>query len=918
MALEHRVFSVPSAFRRVSLDQLDISPRLLSLLKKRGFSQLGDFDSVSHIEFRRYFRGFPSPTDVVLAVEESIKRLLNALESSAHEAQPAARSLKDINTHDGERSQALIASAAGNAQSRTEEVHEHSPVEQPVLIYIPVEHRGKPITALHPSVRLRHVLQDAGIRVLGQLHGRAVVQFGKLRNCGQKTVNELQQLVHKVQGLAEMPQISSAQQHDPNVLRVDESVRALAVNELPISKRLETVLSERGWHKLGDLHGINATELLKTRNCGRTTIWELKQLLTRAHAGEFASEPSISSTEPLTCIIRAIDAGMRGVSERDREIVTQRLFGQNGGFRTLEDVGEQFGMTRERVRQIVKAAFQKVRRSSSPVLARALEALAKDHNTSVIPVSAPLITERLSSARHASEWPALFYLYVVDQIAPSIPVWGLEIRHETLDKSQHDEINLALEKWLPTKGEHPTAKEALEHLRRDSKLKELSAVAFFSVLQRARRIIVDFARTDEPRLRLRRLRLFDVALSVLAESTEPLTPETIIERARTRFGADAVMLSGRTAENALAARPDVFRLGPRSFGLRQHFLSSEADWPVLRERFIRLLRKQNRPISTIEVCDKRSVALPSDMNSYELAEVLREDPRLIDLGRRLFGLAQWGVEEREHIKDLLPKTLTQAGRPLTASEMYERLTKFRSAAPTALSTILRDHPKIVRLEFEHYGLRSWGDSHHEFFVTKRSIVERVVRHVDPPVTFAQLCELFRIPVEGAAADLLWKSCAGSSRLRRAPDHRGEDTLLMHTSVSLEQALASIARNLGRPAPAYELEWELRATYGELFGNVRLQRIEKRLDKSARFLRNADGAFFLDADLDLAEFDVSAIRAAAAKLMREEREILSSDDLLERLESQGFDLEGMTRGMLASVLRGSEELEEVGRERFRAK
>jgi hypothetical protein len=224
----------------------------------------------------------------------------------------------------------------------------------------------------------------------------------------------------------------------------------------------------------------------------------------------------------------------------------------------------------------------------------------------------------------------------------------------------------------------------------------------------------------------------------------------------------------------------------------------------------------------------------------------------------------------------------------------------------------------MRLEFEHYGLRSWGDSRKEFFVAKRSIVERVVRHADPPITFAELCKLFRIPTEGFAADLLWKSCAGSEKLRRAPDRRGEDTLLMHKAVSLEQALASIARTLARPARAYELEWELRAKFGELFGHVGLQRIQERLDKSPRFLQNADGAFFLDADLDLGEFDVSAIRAAAAKLMREEREILGSDDLLERLESQGFDLEGMTRGMLASILRGSEELEEVGRERFRAK
>jgi len=378
------------------------------------------------------------------------------------------------------------------------------------------------------------------------------------------------------------------------------------------------------------------------------------------------------------------------------------------------------------------------------------------------------------------------------------------------------------------------------------------------------------------------------------------------------------MLSRHGAENALITHPEIFRLGPRSFGLRQHFVSTPTDWPALRERFVQLLRKENRPISTIEVCDKQSIALPSGVNSYEVAEVLREDALLIDLGRRLFGLAKWGIEEREHIKDLVPKVLAQADRPVTVSEIYARLTKFRSAAPTGLSNILRDHPKIVRLGFQHYGLRSWGDSRNDFFVTKRSIVERVVRRVDPPIKFAELCKVFRIPAKGRAADLLWKSCAGSKWLRRAPDRRGENTLLMHKAVSLEQALASIARTFARPARAYELEWELRAKFGELFENVRLQRIEKRLDKSPRFLRNADGAFFLDADLDLGEFDVSAIRAAAAKLMREEREILSSDDLLERLESQGFDLEEMTQGMLASILRGSQELEEVGGQRFRAK
>jgi hypothetical protein len=92
------------------------------------------------------------------------------------------------------------------------------------------------------------------------------------------------------------------------------------------------------------------------------------------------------------------------------------------------------------------------------------------------------------------------------------------------------------------------------------------------------------------------------------------------------------------------------------------------------------------------------------VTSYELAEILRDDTRFIDLGRRLFALAQWGIEEREHIKDLLPKIFSQADRPLTVSEIHERLTKFRSATPTGLTNVLRQHPKIKRLDFDYYGL----------------------------------------------------------------------------------------------------------------------------------------------------------------------------------------------------------------------
>ncbi len=132
----------------------------------------------------------------------------------------------------------------------------------------------------------------------------------------------------------------------------------------------------------------------------------------------------------------------------------------------------------------------------------------------MVPITAPLLEAQLSAISEACERPILFYVYVIEQIAPRIRVWGLDRRSQPLDVSQRNEINLALEKWLPAKGEHPTAKEAFDHLRGHSKFGQLSVAAFFSALERARRIIVDFPRADEPRLRLRRLRFFDVALPV--------------------------------------------------------------------------------------------------------------------------------------------------------------------------------------------------------------------------------------------------------------------------------------------------------------------------------------------------------------------------------------------------------------------
>ena len=174
--------------------------------------------------------------------------------------------------------------------------------------------------------------------------------------------------------------------------------RSLRLEELPMPTRLGNVLRARRYTTIGDLHGCDLRKLARDQNCGQKTILQLKQLLRRAEAGEFTPVPPLqvelttdcspSSADALTSVIRFIAVGMSSVSERDREIVRQRLFGDKGGPRTLEDVGEQFRMTRERVRQIVRDAFENVRRSGGPVV-RALEAVANEQNAAVVPITGP-------------------------------------------------------------------------------------------------------------------------------------------------------------------------------------------------------------------------------------------------------------------------------------------------------------------------------------------------------------------------------------------------------------------------------------------------------------------------------------------------------------------------------------------------
>ena len=60
-------------------------------------------------------------------------------------------------------------------------------------------------------------------------------------------------------------------------------------------------------------------------------------------------------------LTKAVEEALGELSEREREIVRMRFGLDDGQARTLEDVGKEFRVTRERVRQIEAKTLAKLR-----------------------------------------------------------------------------------------------------------------------------------------------------------------------------------------------------------------------------------------------------------------------------------------------------------------------------------------------------------------------------------------------------------------------------------------------------------------------------------------------------------------------------------------------------------------------------
>ena len=418
-------------------------------------------------------------------------------------------------------------------------------------IQIPARLRNHPLGGWQTSARLTALLDRSGIRVLGDLHGRKVVDFAWEKNCGPKTLYELDLLARRAQsrnGKAshighrhDYAHASHACSHSSNAIVSDaamgkmqedaedfvipESLWHLSFNELPITRRLASVVRLIGARSLGDLNGHNAFELLQHKACGWGRISEIQQLIERAVSGEF----DVGHIEHATAVAELLSLLEEGVAKlplRSRQFLLAKIGGQmergrrpRAGLLCLShaEIGRRHGLTRARVHKVFVNSIHSLRKIWGPRVPRLLEVIKWRCLSMICPLTPQLLETWMAppaqswSRSKTRGYPATMrlsmeaHVRLIAALDKGIP-WWLETTHrpEYIDHFI-DQFDLALAQMAREAGGQISVAEAYRNL---SKSKEwdsrpLTITNFFRMLRGTQRTTVEFKDPEMPIIRPR-------------------------------------------------------------------------------------------------------------------------------------------------------------------------------------------------------------------------------------------------------------------------------------------------------------------------------------------------------------------------------------------------------------------------------
>ena len=388
-------------------------------------------------------------------------------------------------------------------------------------IDIPAGLRGQPLEAWQTSVRLTAVLRRSGVRVLGDLHGRKVDDFAWERNCGFKTLHELDWLARRASrdceraekatsaGNGSLPLPGSSgrcrttadAQQDEVGFAIPESVCQLQFHELPITTRLANVVRSIGARTLGDLKGRSTFELLQYRACGWRTLGEIQHLIERAISGEF-DEAQIEESTAAAELLTLLEQGMAKLSPRERQFLLARIEGEGLPCLSFAEIGRQSVLTRARVQQVVAKAVDNLRKDWGPRVPRLLELVNRRCLSMVCPLTPALLEQWIAESPRSFRLSTNAQVRLIAALDENIPCWP-EKHHRAgrIDDSTR-KLDLDLANLAREAGGQIAVAEAYRKLTHE-RHRRLTIGEYLRILRRVRCTAVEFKDPHIPIVRLR-------------------------------------------------------------------------------------------------------------------------------------------------------------------------------------------------------------------------------------------------------------------------------------------------------------------------------------------------------------------------------------------------------------------------------
>lgn len=287
-----------------------------------------------------------------------------------------------------------------------------------------------------------------------------------------------------------------------SVLVIPESVRHLRLTELPVSTRLSNVLGSMRIRTLGGVHGRRVGKFLRRKNCGRRSILELEQLIQRAASGEF-DDSDIEKADAPAALLNLIEAAITKLPDRDRNFVLARVGAGRKRHHTLEQLGQRYGITRERVRVILEKLFGLIRMCYGPRIPQLLERVRQRCISNICPLTPELLHQWAHEFRSRIELAPKPHIRIISSLDPRIPCWLNGHEPSIHNDKNVRRLGVSLERVVRKAGRPITLGTAYRNLK-GQRYSQLSVPAFLRMLRNARRVRIQFDDPQRPVIRLSR------------------------------------------------------------------------------------------------------------------------------------------------------------------------------------------------------------------------------------------------------------------------------------------------------------------------------------------------------------------------------------------------------------------------------